>query len=213
VDSGVKWKENHELQFRTQIRRIHRPRRMGFRFGQIERENIGHFDYTSITISTGSNTINEKGHTSRSNQSVIIPFPIRTFSNCIDIRGGSLEVVIHHDTSSRVAFDPRRLGELVPRFDPDSVYDKVGFVRSAILECKASEHLGVGAVIGRLRELLGGGTVGEDLDAHPFYFAKDHFACIGVELAREGIRLSVDNADVGDPVSDAPSVLHSLRGE
>jgi len=45
---------------------------------------------------------------------------------------------------------------------------------------------GLRAIISRPRELLDRGTVGEDLDGHPFDFAKDHFACIGVELVREG---------------------------
>ena len=107
-----------------------------------------------------------------------------------------MKIIIHRDAPSRMALDPRRLGELVPRLDPDSIYDKVSVVDGTVLQLKASEDSVAGAVICRSRELVCWGTVGKDLNAHALDLAEDHLACVCIELAREGVGLPVDDADV-----------------
>ena len=47
---------------------------------------------------------------------------------------------------------------------------------------------------------MGGRAGVEDLHAYALDLAEDHFACVGVELSREGVGLPVDDAHMGDPV-------------
>jgi len=118
-----------------------------------------------------------------------------------------LEIIINRDASSRVALDPRRQGELVARFDTDGIYDKVSLVDGTILQLEAGKDLVVGAIICRSRELVCGRTVGEDLNAHGLDLAEDHLSCVSIELAREGVGLPVDNADVIDTVQKQSVLL------
>ena len=136
--------------------------------------------------------------TSRSDQPVRVSLPTRTLSHGIHILGASHQVVPNVDPSPSVTLDPTRPGEIVTRGDPDGHDDEISLETFPIGKLEPFENIHPGVLGAWFGEHARHVDVGQAFDAHVFDPTEDHRPGLLIELTRERVALTVDNADVWD---------------